>query len=235
MTEPTPPPEPTPAPRQVDETFRRRAAALGDQTRLAIYRQIAGREVPVGVAELVDRFGLNHNTVRQHLARLVDAGLVETVREPPRGPGRPPVHYRLTAEGAAEWNDEGPYERLSLLLLEVATTDASPLQVGRRAGRAMAVDADPGTDPLEAFVAAVTAQGFAPRTDRTDRGHELILDHCPFARAAEMNPEVVCALHRGMVEGLAERVGGLAVTGLQVGDPDTAGCRVRIRTGDEPA
>ncbi len=230
-TSPTPTGDPGALP---DELFRRRAAALGDETRLGIYREIASREVPVGVAELVDTFGLNHNTVRQHLTKLVDAELVETIREPPRGPGRPAVHYRLTAQAAAEWNDEGPYERLSMLLLEIATTDESPREVGRRAGRAMVVDALHADDPLDAFGAAVTAQGFAPRRADTDDGVELVLDHCPFARAAEMNPEVVCELHRGMAEGLAERVGGLSITDLEVSDPDRAGCRVRIRTGTPP-
>lgn len=232
--------EPTPLERRVDaappvqvrpdELFRRRAAALGDQTRLAIYRDIAGREVPVGVADLVDDFGLNHNTVRQHLAKLVDADLVEPVREPPRGPGRPPVHYRLTATAAAEWNDEGPYERLAMLLLEVASGDESPRDVGRRAGRAMAIDAAQSDDPIDAFTAAVTAQGFAPRPgEGTDGAAELVLDHCPFARAAGVNPGVVCALHRGMVEGLAERVGGLSIVDFAAADPDEAGCRVHIR------
>lgn len=238
MTEPTPLQIPeaagTSAEVRTDETFRRRAAALGDETRLAIYRDIAGREVPVGVADLVADFGLNHNTVRQHLARLVDAGLVETVREPPRGPGRPPVHYRLTAAAAADWNDEGPYERLSMLLLEVASSDAPPREIGRRAGREMAVDVTHAADPLDAFTAAVTAQGFAPRTahDTDGPGVELVLDHCPFARAAQINPGVVCALHRGMVEGLAERVGGLAVTDFVAADPGDAGCTVRIRRDD---
>lgn len=239
MTEPTPPAETAgsriPVQVRTDEVFRRRAAALGDKTRLAIYRAIAAHETPIGVAALVDRFDLNHNTVRQHLVRLVDAALVETVREPPRGPGRPPVGYRLTGDAAAGWNDEGPYERLSLLLLEIATTGRSPLEVGRRAGRRMVVDADRSTDPVGTFMSAVTAQGFAPRIDadtglRDGADMELVLDNCPFARAAEASPEVVCALHRGMVEGLAERLGGLSVTGLVPEEPDDAGCRVRIRT-----
>lgn len=221
-----------------DDAFRKRSAALGDETRFAIYREIADREIPLGVAELVERFGLNHNTVRQHLAKLVGADLVEPVRDVPRGPGRPPVRYRLTARAAAEWNDDGPYERLSLLLLEVATTGTSALEVGRAAGREMAVAESGSTDPVDAFTAAVTAQGFAPRTlpgaaDTADTAApgggdrvEVILDHCPFARAAEIAPEVVCALHRGMVEGLAEQVGGIRVTGFEVGAPRDAGCRV---------
>lgn len=238
VTEPTDAASPTGgrAPKvAADDPFRKRSAALGDETRFAIYREIADREVLVGVADLVECFGLNHNTVRQHLAKLVDADLVEAVRDTPHGPGRPPIRYRLTARAAAEWNDDGPYERLSLLLLEVATTGTAPLEIGRAAGREMAVAVGGPVDPVEAFTAAVTAQGFAPRAlaetvdaarPDSDGSVEVVLEHCPFARAAEIAPEVVCALHRGMVEGLAEQVGGIRVTGFTVGEPRDAACRV---------
>jgi len=51
-------------------------ARLGDPTRHRIFRYVADAGRPVGVAELTARFELNHNAIRQHLAKLVDAGLV---------------------------------------------------------------------------------------------------------------------------------------------------------------
>lgn len=222
----------------MDTKFRQRSKALGDKTRLAIYRELARAEVPLGVADLVARFALNHNTVRQHLSKLAEADLIDAVHAPPDGPGRPPVRYRLTDDAAARWNGDGPYERLSLLLLEVATTDSPPLEVGRSAGRAMPVIDANADDPVATFTTSIAAQGFAPHasthdlsdSDPTGPGTpiEVVLDHCPYAAAANANPEVVCALHRGMVEGLAERIGGLAVTGLDVSEPNRAGCRVRL-------
>lgn len=46
------------------------ARALGDPTRHAIFRNIAEAGGPVGVAELTEQLGLNHNAIRQHLAKL---------------------------------------------------------------------------------------------------------------------------------------------------------------------
>jgi DNA-binding transcriptional ArsR family regulator len=40
------------------------ARALGDPTRYRIFRYIADARRPVGVAELTDLLGLNHNAVR---------------------------------------------------------------------------------------------------------------------------------------------------------------------------
>ena len=54
--------------------------ALGDPTRHSIFRYVAAKRRPVDVAELTAHVGLHHNAVRQHLARLVDAGLVEEPR-----------------------------------------------------------------------------------------------------------------------------------------------------------
>lgn len=211
----------------VDARFQQRSKALGDSTRYGIYRLIAGLDRPATVAELTDEFALNHNTVRQHLKKLCDAGLVEEVTEVPRGPGRPRLLYRLTGEAAVEWNDEGPYERLSLLLLEVATTGKSALEVGRAAGARMHLDAD-AAGPVAAMAAAMTAQGFAPRTATVGDPTELVLEHCPFAAAAEVNPQIVCALHRGMLEGLASQVDGVALTDLIATDPRQARCLVRV-------
>lgn len=210
-----------------DERFLARSRALGDPTRYAIYRELARRETPVTVAALTDTFSLNHTTIRRHLAKLCDAALVEEVRDAPRGPGRPRLLYRLTEDAATTWNDEGPYERLSLLLLEVATTGASALEVGREAGRRVALD--PTTDdPLTAMTAAMTAQGFAPHTSPHGEETELVLEHCPFAAAAEVNPEVVCALHRGMLEGLASKLEGIELSDLVTEDPRRARCLVRV-------
>ena len=36
--------------------------------------------------------------------------------------------------------------------------------------------------------------------------------HCPFRELAESDPDLVCGLHEGMVEGFTERLGGAEVT-----------------------
>ncbi len=66
-------------------TLQQQARALGDPTRHAIFSLISESDRALGVSELTDRFALNHNAIRQHLARLVDADLVVERKAPPVG------------------------------------------------------------------------------------------------------------------------------------------------------
>ena len=79
--------------------LQRQARALGDPTRYRIFRYVAEAPEPVGVAQITAHVELHHNGVRQHLAKLCDAGLLleETVRS---GPGRPSLRYRLGPTGS---------------------------------------------------------------------------------------------------------------------------------------
>lgn len=206
---------------------------MGDPTRHAIYRWLAVAERPVSIAEVVAEFGLNHNTIRQHLAKLRAADLIAETKAAPEGPGRPRLMYALTAEAAADWNDEGPYQRLAMMLLEVAASGSDAETVGERVGRSFASSLAPGADPVDALVAAMASQGFSPRVERTADRVELVLDHCPFAAAAAVHPEVVCALHRGMARGTAESVGGVHTVGLTPKPPQDAGCRLEVSTARE--
>src|SRR6187551_1251880 len=96
-------------------TLQEQARALGDPTRHEIFRYIADAGRPVDVAELTEHLGLNHNAIRQHLAKLVDAELVTEGQAPSTGRGRPRLHYVLHAAAESRWGVTGPYERLSLL------------------------------------------------------------------------------------------------------------------------
>jgi predicted ArsR family transcriptional regulator len=71
-------------------------------------------------------------------------------------------------------------------------------------------------------------QGFDPETRATRRGAEVVLRACPFADAAILDRETVCALHLGIAEGLVEG-GDLVVDELVARDPHAAECRVRLR------
>jgi len=72
--------------------------------------------------------------------------------------------------------------------------------------------------------------GFRPTVrDETDDCTVLVLGACPFAEIAATDPATVCALHRGLADGVAERVGGVEVEALEVADPAGGGCRVVLR------
>jgi len=218
------PTEPTPGVRDrpgtpVPDPDQRRARALADATRFRLFEAIGGSPVPVGVAELTDRLGLRDSTVRYHLTQLRDGGLVVETREASGQPGRPRLTY--TAPVATP----RAYERLAALLAETVANGTTPRETGRAAGhRAAEAHALAGTPAAEAIAAEARALGFEPESRR--RGLELVLHHCPFANVAADAPETVCGLHLGLAEGIAERLGGIEVVGMDVRDPYQAGCRL---------
>lgn len=216
------------------------ARALGDPTRHRIFEYVVHAEHPVGVAELTDHLGLNHNAIRQHLAKLVDAELVLESNAPSSGRGRPRLQYIVDPATDSRWGVTGPYERLSVLLAEVVRTGDDPVQVGRRSAlRELANDPvdDPidnhAGDPVGALVDQMARQGFAPDLHRQGDLVDITLQECPFTSAALTDAETVCGLHLGLARGLAESIGGIAVEDLVPADPRTAHCQLRCRVDSD--
>ena len=207
------------------------ARALGDPTRYEIYRYInaAGRDVDV--PELTAHLGVNHNAVRQHLAKLVAAGLVLEDRERRNRPGRPRLVYRLVETGAPA---EDGYELLATWLTETVATGDPPVEVGRRAGARTAapLEASPA-GPFERMRMAMAVHGFAPTLRRRAGTTELVLGRCPYAAAVLADPETICSLHLGLAEGVAGRFGDVQVDELLPHDPRRAGCRLLLSEPDE--
>jgi predicted ArsR family transcriptional regulator len=212
--------------------------ALGDPTRLAVFAHLRDAPSPLTVTELAEHFSLHHNAIRQHLARLVDAGLVVGEAEPPAGPGRPARRYRATPGAAERWGGASAFEALSMMLLEVLRGERTPREVGRDAGRRLAAGHRAGAGALEVLEAVDRQLGFEPRAQRTPTGADLVLERCPFAEAAAAAPDVVCDLHRGLAEGIVEQAaGGGTIDDLVVRPPRRAGCRIQVSAlpDDDPA
>lgn len=55
--------------------------ALGDRTRLAVFRLISAQEGPICACDVGDRFDLSQPTISHHLKVLRDAGLVTVSRQ----------------------------------------------------------------------------------------------------------------------------------------------------------
>jgi predicted ArsR family transcriptional regulator len=208
------------------------ARALGDPTRHAIFRFIADARRQVGVAELTDHLGLNHNAIRQHLAKLVAADLVLESREATGRPGRPRLTYVVHAATDSRWGVVGSYERLSLLLTEIIRTGDRPVEVGRRHGRREAVAQGLAGDAdavLGAVGETIARQGFDPVLHREGDDIDIELRSCPFAATAVADPDTVCALHLGIAQGMAEHAHGLVVDELVARDPRRQTCELRMR------
>lgn len=201
------------------------ARALGAPTRRAMLALLAEAGEPVGVARLTESLGLNHNAVRNHLARLVEAGLVLEETEARATPGRPRLLYRLAPDSPG--GVDQPYRRLAVLLATALASGDDPATVGRQSASNTAVR-DSGVPPVDALVSRFAAEGFEPTVRRRGRRADIVLGHCPFADAAMANPAAVCRLHLGLAEGAAEAIGGVHVDGLAAKDPRRAGCRLTV-------
>ena len=203
------------------------ARALGDPTRWKIFSYVAESEHGADIAEITSHCGFNHNAIRQHLAKLVDADLVTMHTEKTGGRGRPKLVYRIDPRAESRWGVVGPYERLSALLTEVIRSGDDPVTVGRRVGGRSGL-AEAGTDLSVADLADEMArQGFDPLVVERRTGAEVVLQTCPFETAAMADPDTVCGLHLGLAQGLTDG-SGYRVDDLVRRDPRRAKCLLRL-------
>jgi predicted ArsR family transcriptional regulator len=213
----------------VTTTLQEEARALGDPTRYEIFRYISAANGPVDVAELTAHLGLNHNAIRQHLAKLVGAALVSEDHAPSTGRGRPRLNYRVSPGADSRWGVTGPYERLSLLLTEMLKTGDSAFDVGRRSVRPEPLGAAADDDPVGVVADAMDRQGFDPIIRTRGTRVEVVLRTCPFATAALSDPDSVCSLHLGIAQGVADLTDGrVVIDELVPHDPRQANCRLLL-------
>lgn len=276
---------------------------LGDNTRYAIYLEIARAASPLSTADIAETLGLHQNTVRPHLERMREVGLLEVEIDARGAVGRPQHRYCLAADAPSLGLEPPAFPALASMLAGVAAS-AGPareeiVEAGRIQGRrdglaerrrestpangaehdAQGADADAETrsdtgarsdgalgstrarrrdGPTDAHDAAQDAERDAEHNRHEHDRHELGRDelgrheldtnvsetegfrtsaghcaaallrqmatlgfdpaaggdpagamtvaftHCPYRELAEVYPELVCHLHRGMIEGFVE-------------------------------
>jgi predicted ArsR family transcriptional regulator len=172
----------------------------GERQREAIASAL--RDAPDGLdtdalAELV---GLHSNTVRWHLGRLADDGLVQSVARARGLRGRPRVVHQLTPEGVAAGRDE--YRLLATMLTAAVGSDpegarrayATGLEWGRHLSAA---------EPGAGVGSLLDREGFA--AEQTEDRIEM--RRCPFYALAETDPQVICTLHHGIIDGALAETG----------------------------
>ncbi|HEU4978191.1 MAG TPA: hypothetical protein VFT42_04795 [Solirubrobacteraceae bacterium] len=180
---------------------------------------------PAGTAELAAILRLHPNGVRTHLERLRAEGLVLRARER-RPRGRPRDLWR-----AAPGSRSQPYADLGRWLARALLPGGPGVEAtGREVGRELAQAREPAS--LQEGLAAL---GFEPRALPMAGGAAFELGTCPYREAAREQREVVCALHRGITDGLIDVVAPEArMTRFVPRDPDEAGCLIEI-AGPVPA
>ena len=185
--------------------------ALGDETRFSMYQELSTSTIALSAGELADRLGLHANTVRLHLERLREAGLVE-VEPVHRGTVGRPQHVYSLAPGAPGLGFDPPsYTLLAGLLATLAERVGADADDAAAAGRAWGLEAGRRTRSKScsrALTAEMQRLGFDPAAETGSGNLEIAFLHCPFRELAEAYPELVCNLHRGISEGVVEAVGG---------------------------
>jgi predicted ArsR family transcriptional regulator len=204
-------------------------SAFGDPTRRDIY--LFTHEMPDGVtaAEVAERFALHPNVARHHLDKLAAAGHLEVglPRVAKAGAGRPSKHYRPTA---AQVSVDVPVRHDDVLItllgralsmLPPDQAEAMAEEVGEDYGRLMAKAMGDGAEHQRSFRAslhavadALSAHGFAAHAEKRNNELRIVSEHCPFGDAAREHP-VLCAVDRGMVQGMLAELYGDTVTATE--------------------
>ena len=192
----------------------RRASSRWQLTRAqsAVVDRLRAQPEPVSLASLVALTHQHENTLRDHLKELERRQVVRRSRAPIRGRGRPPWLYELVDEEPAE------YAGLAVSWAEsIAHRSDDPARDATAAGRAwgLRMAHQRGAAPQSPQQAraevldVLDGLGFLPRDD-TDGGDVVRLTVCPLLEAAHRHPEVVCAVHLGIVTTLLDEYGGTA-------------------------
>jgi predicted ArsR family transcriptional regulator len=210
--------------------------ALGDNTRYAIYLELARSPRPLATAEIAETLDLHANTVRPHLERMRDVGLLDVETEATGAVGRPQHRYSLAIDAPSLGLEPPTFPVLARMLLRMAGNarldQVDAVEAGREQGQAdgSAVvvrreivrevagggfgngEGPDAADCLTSLVTRLDALGFDPAVVQGESEASVAFTHCPFRDLAESDPDLVCGLHRGMVEGFVDIVGGARVT-----------------------
>jgi predicted ArsR family transcriptional regulator len=155
-----------------------------------------------------------------------EVGLLELHVDGRGGVGRPQHLYSVSEDAPSLGLEPPPYPVLARMLLRMAAAaglaSEDALDVGREQGHADAERYAGSLQCLGALEAELRRLGFDPETvaDPVPHADEdgrvtIAFAHCPFRSLAETNPELVCAMHHGMVDGFVERRGDGSVAAFR--------------------
>ena len=182
-------------------------------SRHEVIAKLRDSAAPLSVADMAKLTGLHINTARFHLDGLVRERVATRTIEGRESPGRPRVLYSIRVGVSGPRSFGLLAEMLSDLISSLEGSWSTSLEVGRRWGRLLVER--PSTaqsiNAAEAFASlygVLDAIGFRPEfSTTTGEEVEVLLHHCPFQEVAEKHPNVVCALHLGLMQGALLELG----------------------------
>lgn len=201
-----------------EEAFERAyetARALGEETRFRIYRRLCLTHEPTSVSDLARTFSLHPNAIRQHLARLEQAGLVISRPHREGGAGRPRRMYRANPEPLQFGAPAQPMAALIEPLedaLKLLPDDRELLVAFGRAWGVAWAGRRKGENGLprgrrgqaELLAGELAMWGWAPSTRQDDGQFRLATGRCLFRGGPPGRNELGCAVEEGLLAGLVE-------------------------------
>jgi len=214
--------------------------ALVDDRRAQLVAELRAAPDGLDAQELSSRLGIHPNTVRWHLGVLEHAGGVTSAPTPRSTRGRPRILYRLAADATQGSRDE--YRLLATILTGTLAGAPDGSRAAERAGRAWGrylvtrpLPLAPQSDEAAAdqVAALLDGQGLAPETVPG----EIRMRRYPFHDLAEAQPEIICAVHKGLITGALQELGSeLEVAELDIFvEPDLCVARLRPPSPTPPS
>jgi predicted ArsR family transcriptional regulator len=190
-----------------------RYAALAVPSRRRLLDILRAADSPMDAASLAEAVGLHLTTTRFHLDVLEQARLVHRFVDRGGRPGRPRVLYQVVAEGSSDQSgSEDRYQELAAVLAEALGGEPDlTRQRAEDAGRRWAETQVPvqdlsWEDGTRQLTDVFVRLGFAPRVVDDRDGRHVELTACPFREVARAHPQVVCAVHAGLLQGTLSRL-----------------------------
>jgi predicted ArsR family transcriptional regulator len=188
------------------------------------------------VAEIAERAGLSQVAIRRHLQALVADGLVDGHAVPAPGPGRPAVHYRLTARGERLFPDRSSDladDVLTFLHDERGKNEMIAFlrwrQKRQQAHYASELsDIHVFGDRIQRLAELLSEDGFLATVNADADGFALTQKHCAIKEAAAAHPQL-CAFEAALFRQLL----GAHVTRRQTIAGGSAACVCRVRPQPE--
>ncbi|MBX3099684.1 MAG: helix-turn-helix domain-containing protein [Salinibacterium sp.] len=174
--------------------------ALGSVSRRQVLDALRHSPEPLDATAIADQLGLHVTTARFHLDHLTDARLVQRSSGTEKRRGRP----RLLYSPAGTVRDDDARGQLIEVLAGALAREKSPDVDSSNAGRRWAgtFSAPDQEDPVPGLMGVFDRLGFEPESDR--ESGTIRLHACPFRGAAREHPEIVCNVHRGLIDQLLE-------------------------------
>jgi predicted ArsR family transcriptional regulator len=209
--------------------------ALADPVRRRLYRFVAEQPGAVSRDQAAEGLDVPRHTVKFHLDKLVEEGLLVTEfrrltgRSGP-GAGRPAKLYRRSRQEVTVSVPSRRYDLAGQVLADAVerALEGAPMPEALRDAADNAARIVTEAWPTDAEgeperIAEVLGQlGYEPRV----RNGEVTLFNCPFDRVAADHREVVCGVNLDFVAAVGERLG---CTGLHAESTEPARCCVRLR------